>query len=225
MPVSVAPLGAVRSMLMLAWFTVKESLTLVSEAMGAVRPRTTNSGVAMDCFSDWGVEAEPFSANRFAMTSPVLLRTNSLRRSGTPVRTFRVPRSLQGDEAAREAVCARRVRTLVVAEGLPIFPNRGSRSPSAGLRFAWGRRTLRVLHLANRANDFHWHHRMAHLSHEPFCLALAPQSEFLPSGVTAGQAEDRAAGELRRSCRHELRLIRTKMMSWHAISPGGLPLR
>ena len=141
------------------------------------------------------------------------------------VRTFRVPRSLQGDEAAREAVCARRVRTLVVAEGLPIFPNRGSRSPSAGLRFAWGRRTLRVLHLANRANDFHWHHRMAHLSHEPFCLALAPQSEFLPSGVTAGQAEDRAAGELRRSCRHELRLIRTNMMSWHAISPGGLPLR
>ena len=199
---------------MLARLIVQERLTHVSEATGEFHFRTTDSGAAKGCFSDWGAEAESSVANRYAMTSPVRLGTNSPHRSGTPARIVRAPRSSPGGEAAQEAVCAKQAHTRVAAEGLPTFLNRESRSPSAGSRSAVGRRTLRVSRPTTRASDFHWRHRTARPSHEPFCPALAPRSEPLPSGATEGQAEDQAASEPRRWCRPEPQLARTRRTSW-----------
>ena len=72
--------------------TEQGPLTHVSEAPGAPQPRTKDSGAATRCFSDWGVEAALYVANRYATTSHGRSGTNSRYRSGTPERTVRAPR-------------------------------------------------------------------------------------------------------------------------------------
>ena len=190
--------------------------------MAGPRAQTTGSDAAKGCFSDWGVEVEPGVANGCAMTLPVQSGSNCFYRSGMSARIVRAPGLAPGGEDAQAAVYAKRAHIRVVAEDLLIFRNQGSRSPSAESRSASDRRILRASHPTTRASDFRWRHRTARPTHEPSCLALAPQSEFLPSGATEELAEDRVASVPRRECRPEPHLASGRRTSWLTIFHSGL---
>ena len=105
---------------------------------------------------------------------------------------------VNSDEAARRSIAA---RTPVVVEGLPRSLFRESKSPSAELQSASGRRRFRVSHSSTHAGGFRWRHRMARLIHAPCGPAPAPRLKSSHQGATAGRAGDRAANGLRKSCR------------------------
>ncbi len=209
-------------MLLLARLIVQELLKHACAAMARPRARTTDFAAAKGCFSDWGVEVEPGLANGCAMTLPVQSGMNCFYRSGMSARIVRAPRLAPGVEDAQAIVYAKRAHIRVVVEDRLTFRNRGSRSPLAESRSASDRKIPRASHPTTRASDFRWRHRTARLTHEPSCLALAPQSEFLPLDATEELAEDRAASEPRRGCRPEPHPARRSRTSWRTNFQGRL---